>query len=49
LLVKSVHMSVKVENVKFPSAGNTLLGRIYIPEGRAKKPAVARAQISQRP
>jgi dienelactone hydrolase len=41
LLVKSVHMSVKVENVKFPSAGNTLLGRIYIPEGRAKKPAVA--------
>jgi dipeptidyl aminopeptidase/acylaminoacyl peptidase len=34
-------MSVKVENVKFPSAGNTLLGRIYIPEGRAKKPAVA--------
>jgi dienelactone hydrolase len=34
-------MSVKVKNVKFPSAGNTLLGRIYIPEGRAKKPAVA--------
>ena len=34
-------MSIKVENVKFPSAGNTLLGRIYVPEGRAKKPAAA--------
>jgi len=33
-------MSVKVENVKFPSAGNTLLGRIYIPGGRGKMPAV---------
>jgi len=34
-------MSIKVENVKFPSAGNTLLGRIYVPESRAKKPAAA--------
>ncbi len=31
----------KYENVEFPSGGNTLIGRIYIPEGRAKKPAVA--------
>ena len=31
----------KYENVEFPSGGNTLLGRIYRPEGRAKKQAVA--------
>ena len=35
------HMSVQMENVKFPSEGNTLLGRIYVPGGNAKKPAVA--------
>lgn len=32
---------VKLENVKFQSEGNILLGRLYRPEGRAKKPAVA--------
>lgn len=32
---------VKLENVEFTSGGNTLLGRIYRPEGRARKPAVA--------
>jgi dienelactone hydrolase len=32
---------VKFENVEFLSGGNTLLGRIYRPEGRARKPAVA--------
>ena len=34
------HM-VKLENVDFPSGGNTLLGRMYRPEGRARYPAVA--------
>jgi uncharacterized protein len=38
--VKVIDM-VKFENVKFQSEGNMLLGRIYRPEGRAKKPAVA--------
>lgn len=32
---------VKLENVEFRSGRNTLLGRIYRPEGRARKPAVA--------
>ncbi len=32
---------VKLENVKFQSEGNMLLGRLYRPEGRTKKPAVA--------
>jgi len=32
---------VKFENVKFQSEGNILLGRVYRPEGRARKPAVA--------
>ena len=31
----------KYENVEFSSGGNTLLGRIYRPEGKAKQPAVA--------
>ena len=31
----------KYENIEFPSGDNTLLGRIYRPEGMAKKPAVA--------
>jgi len=31
----------KYENVEFPSGGNTLPGRIYRDEGRARKPAVA--------
>ena len=32
---------VKLENVEFASGGNTLLGRLYRPEGRARRPAVA--------
>jgi len=36
-----VIMMVKLENVEFTSGGNTLLGRIYRPEGRARRPAVA--------
>ncbi len=32
---------VKFENVEFPSGGNILFGRIYGPEGGAKRPAVA--------
>jgi dipeptidyl aminopeptidase/acylaminoacyl peptidase len=36
-----VNDMVKLENVEFPSRGVTLLGRMYKPEGRAKRPAVA--------
>ena len=32
---------VKLENIKFTSAGNILLGRIYRPEGKLRKAAVA--------
>ncbi len=32
---------VKLENVEIPSGDLTLLGRIYRPEGKAKRPAVA--------
>jgi uncharacterized protein len=38
--VKVITM-VKLENVVFTSGGNTLLGRIYRLEGRARRPAVA--------
>jgi dienelactone hydrolase len=37
--VKVIPM-VKFENVEFPSEGNTLLGRIYRPKGKTKKPAI---------
>jgi dienelactone hydrolase len=33
-------LKVEIKNVEFPSDGNTLRGRIYIPELKAKKPAV---------
>jgi hypothetical protein len=36
-----VTMMVKLENVEFTSGGNNLLGRIYRPEGRGRRPAVA--------
>jgi dipeptidyl aminopeptidase/acylaminoacyl peptidase len=38
--VKVISMA-KYENIEFPSGSNTLLGRIYRPEVRTKKPAVA--------
>jgi hypothetical protein len=38
--VKVVTM-VKFENIEFTSEGNTLLGRIYKPEGELRKPTVA--------
>ncbi len=35
-----VPLSIVVENVSFPSEGNTLLGRIYRPAPEGKYPAV---------
>jgi len=32
---------VKLENIEFKSAGNILRGRLYRPEGRMRKAAVA--------
>ena len=32
---------VKLQNIEFPSGDITLLGRLYKPEGRTKRPAVA--------